>query len=74
MLALIMEVTPFSKAAPAPAAQAQVGRYQIASENTGLMLLETSTGKVWFASVNRAGRDTEAFMEWKVYIDAPPAK
>jgi hypothetical protein len=75
MLALIMEVTPFSKAAPAPAAQPQIGRYQLVGDKSGsLMLLETSTGKVWVTNVNRAGRDTEAFMEWKVYIDAPPAK
>jgi hypothetical protein len=69
---LFMGLTPFSKAEPAPANQPQIGRYQHVVDKTGgLMLLETSTGKMWYAAnTNRA----DVSMEWKLNIDAPPAK
>jgi hypothetical protein len=74
MLAVIMGVTPFSKAAPAPANQPQELRYQQFSEKNNLMLLETTTGKVWIAKANRAARDTDVLMEWRLHTEAPPPK
>jgi hypothetical protein len=72
MLAVMMGVTPFSKAAPAN--QPQELRYQQFSEKNNLMLLETTTGKVWIAKANRAARDTDVMMEWRLHTDAPPPK
>jgi hypothetical protein len=72
MLAVIMGVTPFSKAAPAPAAQAQVGRYQLVSDKTGLILLETDIGKIWIKSPKGAGKDLDTSFEWRSMASLPP--
>ena len=72
MLAVIMGATPFSKAAPAPAAQAQVGRYQLVSDKTSLILLETDTGKIWIKSPKGAAKDLDTSFEWRYMASLPP--